>query len=156
MSLILSWNRDLSKDREFGRDVSSVRDVSSSKPKTVCTFYCFNFLLMCLLISVGFLPNVCPETSSMQKNIIIVDNPICYFFGSNYCSLWKLFLLASFIDSSIYLSSYIVWLFTKWLRKLFWRVSPILWSTATNGYKILIRRFKISLVTIYSNHGLWT
>jgi len=116
MSLSTTWNRDLSKDREFGRDVSNVGDVSSLKPKTVCTFYR-------LLFSVGFLPNVCPETSSMQKNIIIVDNPICYLFVFNYSSLWKLFLFASFIDNSIYLSSYIVWLFTKWLRELFWRLT---------------------------------
>jgi len=107
MSLILSWNRDLSKDREFGRDVSNVGDVSSLKPKIVCTFYCFNIQLsmwnfMRLLFSVGFLPNACPETSSMQKNIIIVDNPICYYFGFNYCSLWKLFLFASFIQTMVY------------------------------------------------------
>jgi len=32
-------NRDFSKDRDFGREESSVGDVSSVKPKTVCAFY---------------------------------------------------------------------------------------------------------------------
>ncbi|KAL5077772.1 hypothetical protein RYX36_016756 [Vicia faba] len=101
--------RDFSKDREFGREVSSVGDVSSMKSKTVCAFYCLNFQLslwMCFSIFVDFLPKVCPETSSMQKNIITVD--IYYFYVFNYCSLWHLFILASFIDKNISLSNYTV------------------------------------------------
>lgn len=105
MSLLPTWNRDFSKDREFGREVSSVGDVSSMKSKTVCAFYCLNFqfsLWMCFLFFADFLPKVWPETSSRQKNIITVN--IYYFYVINYCSLWHLFILPSFIDKNIYLS----------------------------------------------------
>lgn len=54
MSLFSSLNRDFSKDRDFGREVSSVGDVSSMKSKTVCAFYCFNFALFFLGLYVPF------------------------------------------------------------------------------------------------------
>lgn len=73
MSLFSSLNRDFSKDRDFGREVSSVGDVSSMKSKTVCAFYCLNFALflwtfMCDLLSCVFLSELLPETSSLQKS----------------------------------------------------------------------------------------
>jgi hypothetical protein len=109
MSLFPTWNRDVSKDREFGRDVSSVGDVSSMKSKTVCTFYCLNFQLsmwnfMCFLIFAGFLPKFWPETSSMQKDIITLNNPNYHFYVFNYSNLWQLFILALFIDKKQYFS----------------------------------------------------
>lgn len=85
MSLFLSWNRDFSKDREFGREASSVGDVSSIKSKTVCTFYCFNFhpslcgFLCAFYFLWVFYQKFAQKLQACRRTLIALDNPTNYF-----------------------------------------------------------------------------
>lgn len=105
-SLFPSWNRDFSKAREFGREVSSVGDVSSMKPKTVCAFYCLNFPLslrglLCVIYFLWFVnQKFGQEPQACKRTLIALDNHTFFYFF-NYGNLWQLSLLASFIDKMI-------------------------------------------------------
>ena len=103
MSLFPSWNREFSKDREFGREVSSVGDVSSMKSKIVCAFHCLNLpfffcgLLCAIYIFGSFNQKFGQKPEACKRTLIAVDNPIYCFGVLNYSSLWQLNDLACFI-----------------------------------------------------------
>lgn len=133
MSLFLSWNRDFSKDREFGREASSVGDVSSIKSKTVCTFYCLNFhpslcgLLCAFYFLWVFYQKFTQKLQACRRTLIALYNPSNYFapliilvYGN--CLFWLLLLIKRIVYQAIF------WLIMKWLRGRCPFVSPLIYG----------------------------
>lgn len=115
ISSLLSCYRDFSKEREFGREASSVGDVSSMKPKTVCAFYyCLHFPpsisghLCAIIYFFGFFYQKFyqkPQAQACQRTLIALDKPTYYFCFFNYSRLRHLIILALFINKNNCLSS---------------------------------------------------